>query len=174
MYFNLIFKDKNRNQSFKTTPTNKGGIATVQDSSIKFDYSNLLMFTGIDSIYYSICEFEKLCDTSSVYINVYQDDIPPGVYNISTNKDTLLLENTLARLSSSNDITIKATIKDSLPLESVILKVGKGGSNEYLSYPIDFENGIRMLETEETITLSLIHISEPTRLLSRAVSGVWV
>ena len=149
----LIFKDKNSNQSFKTTPTNKGGIATVQDSSIKFDYSNLLMFTGIDSIYYSICDSEKLCDTSSVYINVYQDDIPPGVYNISTNKDTLLLENTLARLSSSKEITIKATIKDSLPLESVILKVGKGGSNEYLSYPIDFENGIRMLETEETITI---------------------
>ena len=38
-------------------------------------------------------------------------------------------------------------------MESVILKVGKGGSNEYLSYPIDFENGIRMLETEETITI---------------------
>ena len=155
----LIFREAN-NQSWKTTPTYNGGIATVSDSNITFDYSHLFMFTGNDSIHYSICDEEQSCDTTSVYINVFQDDIPPAIFNITTDKDTLVIEGNSTSISRENsastDLLITATIKDSLPLESVLLKVGKGGSQLYTTYQIPFDEGIRLLETEKNVTLETI------------------
>ena len=102
-----------------------GGIATVSDSMITFDYSQLFMFTGNDSFHYSICDEEKSCDSTSVYINVLQDDIPPGILNVTSDKDTLTIDGNdefMSRsISAATDLLISATIKDSLPLESVVL-----------------------------------------------------
>lgn len=155
----LIFLEE-ENISFKTMPTYKGGIATVSDSNITFDYSHLLMFTGSDSIHYSICDEEKSCDTTNVYINVFQDDIPPAIFNVAADKDTLVIEgnNTTAWRGDkpSTDLSITATIKDSLPLESILLNVGKGGSQVYTSYQIPFDEGIRFLDAEKTVTLDKI------------------
>ena len=155
----LIFGNE-ENLSFKTMATYGGGIATVSDSMITFDYSHLFMFTGNDSVHYSICDEEKSCDSTSVYINVFQDDIPPGILNITSDKDTLLIDGNddfVSRsISSATDLLISATIKDSLPLESVILNIGKGGSQNYSSYQIPFEEGIRTLEAEQKIVLETI------------------
>ncbi|HIO72454.1 MAG TPA: tandem-95 repeat protein, partial [Flavobacteriales bacterium] len=143
----------------KSISTYRGGLATVSDSSVMLDYTSFFMFFGSDTLDYSICDIFNTCDTASIYINVVQDDIPPAIFNITTDKDTLVLEeggiasrgNALA-----TDLTISATVKDSLPLESVLLNVGKGGSEQYTQHQIPFDAGVRMLEIERTVTLETI------------------
>tara|TARA_B100000700_G_scaffold301335_1_gene370491 strand:+ start:6395 stop:16000 length:9606 start_codon:yes stop_codon:yes gene_type:complete len=156
----LLIFGKEENVSFKTMPTYAGGIATVSDSIISFDYSHLFMFTGKDSIHYSICDEEKSCDSTNVYINIFQDDIPPGILNVNADKDTLFIDgnnSTISRsISAVTDLVISATVKDSLPLESVILNIGKGGSQNYTSYQIPFEEGSRILEAEQKVVLETI------------------
>ena len=105
-------------------PTFGGALATVyEDSSLIIDYSNLQQFFGEDSLIYSICDETELCDTTTVIINVEQDQLPPDIYNILTDKDTVLYK--------VDDVTISASVKDSIPLQDVSLFVSEGGKNSF-------------------------------------------
>ena len=131
----------------------------MSDSSVMLDYSSFFMFFGSDTLDYSICDISNSCDTTSIYINVVQDDIPPAIFNITTDTDTLVLEEggIVGRgNATATDLTISATVKDSLPLASVLLNVGTGGSEEYTQHQIPVEAGVRMLEIERTVTLETI------------------
>ena len=105
-------------------PTYGGALVSVyKDSSLIIDYTNLQQFFGEDSLTYSICDETELCDTTTVVINVEQDQIPPEIYNILTDKDTVLYK--------VDDVTISASVKDSIPIQEVSLFVSEGGKNNF-------------------------------------------
>ena len=144
-------------------PTFGGALATVyEDSSLIIDYSNLQQFFGEDSLIYSICDETELCDTTTVIINVEQDQLPPDIYNILTDKDTVLYK--------VDDVTISASVKDSIPLQDVSLFVSEGGKNSFQPFnlyninaqssPVD-QNSLnaRYVDVEQLIDTNLITLN---------------
>ena len=144
-------------------PTFGGALATVyQDSSLIIDYSTLQQFFGEDSLIYSICDETELCDTTTVIINVEQDQLPPDIYNILTDKDTVLYK--------VDDVTISASVRDSIPLQDVSLFVSEGGKNSFQPFnlyninaqssPVD-QNifNARYVDVEQLIDTSLITLN---------------
>ena len=144
-------------------PTFGGALATVyEDSSLIIDYSNLQQFFGEDSLIYSICDETELCDTTTVIINVEQDQLPPDIYNILTDKDTVLYK--------VDDVTISASVKDSIPLQDVSLFVSEGGKNSFQPFnlyninaqssPVDQKSlNARYVDVEQLIDTNLITLN---------------
>ena len=112
-----------------TIPTYGGAIATIHnDSSLIIDYTGFQMFFGEDSLTYSICDETELCDTATVIINVEQDQLPPDIYNVATDKDTLIYE--------VDDVMISASVKDSIPIFDVSLHVAEGGNSNFQAFTL--------------------------------------
>jgi hypothetical protein len=119
----------NTSGSATTIPTYGGALASIyNDSLLIIDYSGLQMFFGEDSLVYTICDETELCDTATVIINVDQDQLPPDIYNIATDKDTLIYD--------VDDVMISASVKDSIPLYDVSLHVAEGGKSNFQSFPL--------------------------------------
>ena len=117
----------NTSGSATTIPTYGGAFASIyNDSSLIIDYSGIQMFFGEDSLVYSICDETGLCDTATVIINVEQDQLPPDIYNVHTDKDTLIFK--------VDDVMISASVKDSIPLYDVSLYVAEGGKRDFQSF----------------------------------------
>ena len=116
-----------------TIPTYGGAIATIHnDSSLIIDYTGFQMFFGEDSLTYSICDETELCDTATVIINVEQDQLPPDIYNVATDKDTLIYE--------VDDVMISASVKDSIPIFDVSLHVAEGGNSNFQAFTLYSSN----------------------------------
>ena len=119
----------NTSGSATTIPTYGGALASIyNDSLLIIDYSGLQMFFGEDSLVYTICDETELCDTATVIINVDQDQLPPDIYNVATDKDTLIYE--------VDDVIISASVKDSIPLYDVSLHVAEGGKSNFQSFEL--------------------------------------
>ena len=150
----------NTSGSATTIPTYAGALASIyNDSLLIIDYSGLQMFFGEDSLVYTICDETELCDTATVIINVDQDQLPPDIYNVATDKDTLIYK--------VDDVMISASVKDSIPLYDVSLHVAEGGKKNFQAFMLydinaqssainEISTGKRYIDVEQLIDKDLI------------------